>query len=522
MKKDSLIIIAIVVLAVIMYALTLRGNPGNTGLSDMDISPTSAFESSHERVPYGHIVNMVERGSYDLSQEWAEASLPDVGISADGRYYGFFAPGVPYLTLPFFFLGFNYGLGQVFTFAAESLISIITLIFIFLIGRRVFEMPMWAAFFAALIYGFASTSWSYAITLYQHTFTAFFIVTSFYAAWRFANHTGPRAWMYAAYVWLAYALAIFVDYPNAILMLPVMLYLAFSTFVFRKIGEDYSFSIRFSALATALVFAAVTGAHLWHNAHYLGSPTQTSNGLKSYVYEGALASEELQKQKVLRADEISAEEGKDIVGFFSESEMPNGFYILMLSDERGLFFFAPIFLLALFGIRHALRELEKMKERSAFFVLLALVAVNIFLYSSWGDPWGGWAYGPRYLIPSMPWFALFSALALTYGKNVVLKKGFAFFLFLYSSAIALLGALTTNAVPTKSEGLLLPAKKYNYLYNMNFMEENRSGSFFYNSYIAEYSTLSLMEYFFIIYSALVLIALITLLVSRGENNLSRE
>lgn len=195
--------------------------------------------------------------------------------------------------------------------------------------------------------------------------------------------------------------------------------------------------------------------------------------------------------------------------------MPNGFFVLLFGDERGLFFFSPIFLFSLLGIMYVLRKKEE--NRVVYIVPIALIAVNIFLYSAWGDPWGGWAYGPRYLIASMPWLALFVGVALTHGRFLASRKILALILFLFSSAVALLGALTSNAVPPKSEALLLPIKTYNFLHSIPFLQDGRSGSFIYKTYVSGH--FSLMGYFIAIYAMIAIIALVlVLLLSQNDRH----
>ena len=515
-KKDTAIIIAIVMLGLVMYGLTLRGAPGNPTedqfKNNLD-QPTNAFELSPERGRYTQVANMAENGVYNLSKTWADIAYPDVGVSSDGKLDSYFAPGVSYFTLPFYLFGAQYGLGQVATFSAESLISIVTLVFIYLIGLRIFALPRWAALFAVLVYAFGSTSWSYAITLYQNAFTACFIVTAFYAAWRFSQSDARYRFLYAAYVWLAYALAIFVDYPNAVLMLPVMIYLAVSTFSFKKIREGIAISIQWSAIAAFVVFAFVTSLHFWHNATYYGGWSHLAGELKGYKVVTATSTPAIAKASSTTTSATATStvpiKDKTAVGFFHEKSIPNSFYVLLFSDERGLFFFSPIFIFSLLGIMYVLRR--KKTYRTIYIVPIALIATNIFLYCAWGDPWGGSAYGPRYLIPAMPWLALFVGIALSYGRFLGPKKIAAFALFLFSSAIALLGALTSNAIPKKSEAILLPIKTYNYLKDIPLLQDNISGSFVYKTYM--YIHLTLMEYFLIIYVVIAVIAAIVLLLS---------
>ncbi len=522
MKRDIVISIGIILFATIMYGVTLRGAPGNPTVNQFKNNldqPTKAFELSPERGRYVHIANLAEFGTFNLTKEWAAVAYPDVGQSKDGRYYSFFAPGVAYAALPFYLFGAKYGLAQVGAFSVESIVSIVTLITIYFIGIRIFMLPRWAALFAVLIFGFGSTSWSYAITLYQNAFTTCFAVTGFYAAWKFGQTRGIRAWVYVAYVWLAYGLSIWVDYPNALMMLPVMLYLAYLTFSVSEKEEGIEVSIRWASVFAVAAFVLITGLQLMHNAHYYGAATKLAGGLKNYNPNQAVAT-----STKLFAFRISSttvaglptpttdEQEKSVVGFFHEWHMPQSFYVLTVSDERGLLYFSPIFLLSLFGIVYI--WVQNKKDIGIYAVPLGLIAFNLFLYSSWGDPWGGWAFGPRYLIPSMPWLALFAALFVASFKTLrsaIIFRVVAFLLFAYSCAVSLLGALTTNAVPPKSEGLLLPAKAYNYYFNIPFLKDGKSSSFVYTTYLAAH--ISLVSLYILLLSSILLTSIILLAIS---------
>ena len=539
MKKDTLIIIGIILLGICMYGLTLRGATGNPTAFEIRgklDGHTDAFELSPERGRYAHVASLAETGNFELTKDWAEVAYPDVGISKEEKYFSFFAPGVSYYALPSYLIGSQFGLAQVATFSIESFMSIITLVFIFLIGRKIFALPRWTAFFSVLIYGFASTSWSYAITLYQNAFTACFIVTAFYAVWRYSQNDSRYSFLYSAYAWLAYGLSITVDYPNAILMLPVMLYLAYVSFSVNKAREGYMLSFRFASLVTIVAFMAITGLHFWHNAHYYGKWSNVAGTLKNYVrpvetsttpliiphIETVSTSSKLYTDKTDKSTFVTtilhpnttptttdAVTEKTISGTFHERLMFKGLYVLLISDERGLFFFTPIFLLVFFGVFYRFKQNEA--DSAITIVPLTLILFNLFLYSAWGDPQGGWAYGPRYLIASMPWMALFVGVALYEWKTSTWRRIITYLLFLYSLGIALLGSLTTNAIPPKSEAVLLQVKKFNFLSNIDYIKDNRSGSFFYKTYIAQHITL--LDYFIVIYIFIALLAFMTLYLS---------
>ena len=505
MNKNKIAIALIVVLAATFYSLTLRGASGNPDVSmfkDNLDQATKAFELSPERGRYAHVLALGERETYALNREIADEVYSDVGYY-NGKFFAFFAPGISYMALPFYLLGKHYNLAQVGTFSFISLMSILALLFLFKIAREIIRLPLWASLLSVVIFAFGSTAWSYAITLYQHHLTVLFIVSSFYAVWRYKAVT-PWSWLWGAYVWLAYGLAIFIDYPNVLLMLPIIIYFLVVSLHTEERQKKVTFSLRGAFLATALLFVIISGLHLYHNDYYFGSWKQLSGGLPKYkvINEAALLEKLPASQELLQISET-----QNVVGYFKEKFIPFSFYTLTVSPDRGLFFYAPIFLLSLFGV-FAIRK----KITLEFATLLGVVGVNVLLYSSWGDPWGGWAYGPRYLIPSMAVLSLFIGGWVSINKSPainIVKKILAYILFLYSSGIALLGAITTNAIPPKVEADYFHLK-YNFLRNYDYFSRGESGSFIYNTYLS--GSLTLQEYFVILYIALALIAGIILFV----------
>ena len=500
--KNKLAIIFIVLITASLYALTLHGVPGNPGpalIKDNLDQATKPFELSPERGRYAHVVALAETGHYELSQEWANAVYPDVGY-VNGKFYSFFAPGISYMATPFYLLGKEYDLAQVFTFGFVSLISILAMVFLYKIAREILLLPVWASLFAVFVFAFGSTAWSYAITLYQHHITLFFILSSFYAVWKY-RAGGVASIFWAIYVWIAYALAISIDYPNAILMLPVMIYFLISSFQIVTKEQEYKVKFKLAILYTFLVFIVISGFHAYHNEHYFGSWKAVSGGIPGYK---TILEQNIFAQENAEAEIKRLHQEKKIVGFFKEVNVPRSFYTLTVSPDRGIALYVPILLLGLLGIYRVRKSLTP-----EIVTLLGLIGINFFFYSSWGDPWGGWAYGPRYLIPSMAFLSLFLSMWLSKGRWEISKKFLAFVLFAYGSAIALLGVLTTNAVPPKIEADFL-GLKYNFLYNLDFFMDGKSGSFLYNTYF--FKTLSLQDYFLLIYIALLILVTVVLFI----------
>jgi len=518
--KNIIAVILLIVISASLYALTIKGIYGNPEINTVKTKyegSTNPLELSPERGRFAHVMALGEYGRYDLNPKLTELAYPDVGFYK-GRFYSYFAPGIAFMASPFYMLGKQYNLAQVFTFSFISLASILAIVFIFLIAREILKLPIWASMLASLIFAFSSTAWSYATTLYQHHLTVLFIVSGFYAAWKFKEINGyhwPKlgkltaSWFWECFVWIAYALAITVDYPNAILMLPVMVYYLINAFSLNETSTTWKINFRTSILWTMTVFILLTGTHLYFNKINFGGWLNLSGELTGYklLVENNIDPNDPNIEQLI--DGLGRE--KSALGFFSENRIARGFHILTFSSDRGLFLYAPIFILGIIGIIQTLRKNISME----IMILLALILVNVFLYSSWGDPWGGWAYGPRYLIPTMSILALFTAYALAIGPKIILKKLIAVPLLFYSTIIALLGALTTNAVPPKIEAIPLDAD-WNYFFNAPLIEQERTGSFLFKEYYHNFMTLQ--EYFLVILLALLAIFLILIFIAPKLEN----
>lgn len=81
-----------------------------------------------------------------------------------------------------------------------------------------------------------------------------------------------------------------------------------------------------------------------------------------------------------------------------------GFWGLIGSPYRGIFWHTPLFLASLFAIPAFWR-----RHRSDAIVIGALSLLLIGLYSTWWMWWGGFAWGPRFLVPLTPFWVLLLA-----------------------------------------------------------------------------------------------------------------
>lgn len=500
------LLVLIALTSIVIYACTIRGVSGNPPLSSFKNNldqPTKPFELSPERGRYLLTMSLAENGSFALSKPLADAAFPDVGY-IDGRFYIYFAPGISVLALPFYQIGKVFHASQVASFASITFFAILNGVLLFYIARKILRLGASYSLFGAFLFAFGTTSWSYAITLYQHHVTLFFLLSGFIAAWKFRMES-KLSWAYSAYVWASYGAALFLDYPNAVLLAPVMVYHFLSAWQVKQLTTVTRVQLRLSYIITAVFCIALFALHGYYNTVNFGGPLRLSGGLIGYktIREQGLQSKQRGAEKI---KELQSE--KEVKNFFKEELTPKGVSILLASRDRGLLFYSPVLIIGILGLLMSLSVLTAETT-----LLIGIVAVNLFLYSSWGDPWGGWAYGPRYLIPTMAVLSLFTGTYLSGLRGRLRRIGIkivTLMLFGYSSAVSLLGALTTNAVPPKIEADYLKMH-YNFLHNLIFYSHGQSGSYFYNVVLSK--QVSLQQYAFGLWGVIMIIATILLFVS---------
>lgn len=86
---------------------------------------------------------------------------------------------------------------------------------------------------------------------------------------------------------------------------------------------------------------------------------------------------------------------------------------LLVAPSRGLFVYSPAMLFAVVGVLGLGRKRVVLPGaiRGELLAYAAAAGLTLLLYASSWQRWGGWCYGPRYLIESMPVLCLFVAIA---------------------------------------------------------------------------------------------------------------
>jgi len=502
MKKlffSSLVLMIICAIILILSIRGIAGNPTENSINSLGWKDDGPFELSPERGRFALTHSLVEDKSLFFSLPLARFVVPDLGY-VKGKYVSLFAPAISYLVVPGYISGKYFGASQAGAFAVISLFAFINMLLIQKIAGKLGASKL-AGMLASLTFLFATPAYVYAVTLYQHHVSTLLILSAIYIL------VSTTSILPLFFVWFLCAMSIPVDYPNLFLMFPIGIYAVFRFFYITRDAKKSFLHFRILSPLTLTGVVLPLAFFLWFNNASYGNPLQFSGTIPGVRDIDALG----KPAPPTGADINNLEkyfnpelQQKSAVAFFQSRNLINGLYEHLLSADRGIIYFTPVILFGLVGL------VVLYRRKNPFIALLTgVVLTNLLLYSMWGDPYGGWAFGSRYLIPA---YAVL-AIALAVGLDALKRKWIVLPLFLivlaYSIGVNTVGALTTSANPPKTEVLELEKlsgrqEKYTYERNIDYLLQTGSKSFAYNTWFAKY--VSPLEYFWIIAGTLTGIA----------------
>lgn len=458
MKKIFILVTALVAFT---YLFTLKGSLGNNTM----IMNSPPFETSMERGRFAQIVSLADHGTFTVDR-FSNFLRPDIAWY-NGHFYPAFPPGVSFVSAPFYKLGSALNLGQIFSTIPSAIFSILTGIIIMetcmLLGTGAV-----AAGIAMIVFCLATVTFPYSVSLSGHPYSAFLTAAMFLIYLLLKRQPDRVSLLF--WLWAAFAVNLFIDYPNLAITLPIVI-MAIITSLRTHWKTNNSLLPKVAASGAGLVLILVP-FFLYNYLHY-GKPIAFTNtyNLKRLSIQG-IAFDEKNLTNSLFAQ-------KSYSGRFTLATLPDGLRTLLISQDRGLFVYSPVLLFLFAGFYFLCK-----KNKSSALLIAGVFLLDLIVYGSFDDPFGGWAFGPRYLIVSLPLIAVLVGVAYQefVQKNSVLKIIF-FVLLITSLGINLSGALTTNAVPPSVEAAGLHMKD-NFLYNIDYLSSGNSSSFIYNQFLS--------------------------------------
>ena len=336
-----------------------------------------------------------------------------------------------------------------------------------------------SAYIASTVFLFGSPAFAYAVNIYQHHVTVFCLLTSIFILIKF------KELYMISLVWFFYALSFVIDYPNVYLMAPVALAALGRILQLSYKDKILKINIKFLGVFTFLGVLLPAAYLVWYNTSAYGNPLQLAGTLKSVKALDAkgLPTDPIQTSETNpivapNNQTEDLEEKKSASGFFKSRNILRGYIVHFLGLDRGMIIFAPILLLGFVGMITSYK-----KGYPLYATMCGTIFITVLLYSMWGDPWGGWAFGSRYLIPAYAVLAIFLGLFLAEFKKYILVMLVVSLVGSYSIAVNTLGAITSNRNPPKVEVLELEKisntrQRYSIDRNFELLNSNNSKSAF--------------------------------------------
>ncbi len=312
----------------------------------------------------------IKRGELNTDQMWTLFKARNE-IAADGESYAKYGYGISLFAAPLYALAWALptGLGLVQTTLLTSAIVIALTGALLLLAARRLNYSLGVSLALALLFGLATPAWVYAKQFWSETFGIFTLFAAFYFLLCFRQEHRARDAVIAG---LALGLAVATRVTNTALV-PFFAWYGFSNVL--KEGRTRRGLAWFAAM---LALAALSiAAYDWAR---FGNPLATG----------------------YRADETF------------DNPILLGVYGLLFSPGKGLFVYVP-FLAALPWTVAVLWR----RARAELFLTFVVFAIYLVTFSTWYYWWGGTNWGPRFLVPTIPFLVLLLAPAveLAAGKT---------------------------------------------------------------------------------------------------------
>ena len=351
------------------------------------------FHSSDGLAMFATAESLVRRGEWDADQiRWM--GLGQGIFGSDGHLYIRKGIGVSLLALPLVWLGM---ITPVWGAATTALIfnALVTAATGALVLRylQVLGYTDGVALVAALIFGLATLAWPYAKTFFSDPLASLCLIGAALALLYFHKSGRP---VHAFWAGLALAVAVAARYANAVLI-PLYGLLLFKYQISALHHPDRQ--------------------HRRARASASNDKSQISN-LKSQDWRAWVAfGIPLAATAIALAYYNLARYGDPLnTGYLPEESFSGiwwqGIAGMLVSPGRGLFLYAPVLLATLAAAPTFFR-----RHRAEAALAWAIIAVHLLLYGKWFMWHGGYAWGPRFLVPTLPFFVLGMAPAIERAKE---------------------------------------------------------------------------------------------------------
>ncbi len=462
------------VLSFILLLFFTRGAKGSPLYfqKEKDTKISGPFEVSISSSRYALTESIVKNHSLFLDKKLAQFSSPDIG-DKNGKFFSLFPPGVSFIGVPFYFIGKFIGLPQLTTFFSIAFFAFINMLLVSILARRL-GCNIYSALMSGFIFLFATNALVYSEIFVQHHASTTLLLLLI------LNCLKTRSWKNNLALGLLYGFSALVDIPNLVIFFPLVVHMLI---------KSKKTNVSLGALVGGIVFLLLIFG--FYNRALTDSFVKLPQSIgRSHFFRNTTGGQNPAEYK-----NNPIKNGLSIANIAFDINNPlYGLYILLLSNERSWLFYSPVILLGFIGL---FKARQRKKLRTVVNLLFMIIIFNILLYSLYDDPWGGWAFGPRYLIPSAALLSLGVGFAIERYKKSFFSVLLFLSLFLYSIAVNILAAVTTSTIPPKIEAVRFDSPlSYTYTFNFPLLEFNISSNLFYNIFLS--SRVKLLYYLLVL------------------------
>lgn len=483
--------LVLTVLAALAISTFIKGDYINghfVNQTSFDTSIGGPFELTNSTSRYVLTQAMVDNHSFALTDSQARYASPDL-VKFKDTYLSIFTPGISLLGIPLYWLGKSWGVPQLLTYLLNPVVLLLDIGLVALVSRKLGSSPK-LAIMSGLIFAFATNALVYANTYTQHVVTVALICASLLLA------VSKLRWWQRVLLGVAYGAAVLVDIPNAFMLLPPVFVAMFKDVELTTIKDRVKLQLPLTGvwlLIGVLPFLVLFG---YYNYQLTGSYFTLGQFIGRYDYPDTNPTVKTAETKAAELLQTATPSAKlPELGFgldlpFESRSQLEGAHILLTSRQRSWWYYSPVVWLGVLGLTIA--YLTSTTKKTAVMVI-SVIAIDILLYSSFGDPWGGWAFGPRYLIPAAALLTAGIGTVATYClRRRWLGLGLALVLAMtvvFSVYTNVLGGVTTAAIPPKGEAEALQNDTpWTTLYNQRLVTQNRISSLVFNEYLKDIVT----------------------------------
>ena len=476
--KYIVIITAITLISFLLLVLTIKGKIHDGKLdfqTNYSIETGGPYELSINTGRYALTQAIVDNHSFFLTKDQAKFAAPDV-VAYKDRFFSIFTPGIAFLAVPLYIIGKYFGVPQLFSYFLNVIFALLDILVIARLARK-FKSGLTVSLLAGLIFIFATNALAFSQSFTQHLVSTFIIIAMLTLAPDYHKKRNVLA------IGILYGLGFLADFPNVILGLPIIIYLLAKQLEIKFNGK-IELKLRLAVVLFAAGLLPILAVFGYYNSITSGNPLKLAQSIgKTNQFNENQPPAKIAKvpENIYYSNEIKTPL-RSFLPFDTRNEL-NGLYTLIISDERSWIFYSPILLLGIIGLAIASRR----RDLTVIATLsIAVVGLDYILYSSFGDPWGGWSFGPRYLIPAAAISSAGIAIVIEKYKSKVLLWPIFLALVYYSTAVNVFGVLTTIAVPPKVEAVALNVPiPYTYENNLNLLKSGLNMSLIYNLFLSK-------------------------------------